>query len=54
MADTDPAVNDYLGGKETAVKFLVGQVMKATRGRADASIAADLLKNTLDALKTLP
>ena len=54
VADNEPAVNDYLGGKETAVKFLVGQVMKATRGRADASIAADLLKNTLDALKTLP
>jgi len=52
VAGNEAAVNDYLGGKETAVKFLVGQVMKATRGRADASIAADLLKKTLDALNT--
>jgi len=51
VAGNRPAVDDYLGGKETAVRFLVGQVMKATRGRADASIAADLLKKKLDALK---
>ena len=27
------AVADYLGGKESAAKFLVGQVMKITRAR---------------------
>ena len=42
------AVADYLGGKETAIRFLVGQVMKATRGKANPSLAADLIKDTLD------
>lgn len=33
------AVSDYLGGKEKALKALVGFVMKATRGTADAAAA---------------
>ena len=37
-ANPDP-VKDYLAGKEMAVKFLVGQVMKATKGQADALVA---------------
>ena len=37
------AVSDYLGGKETAAKFLVGQVMKITRGQANPALANDLL-----------
>ena len=28
------AVEDYRGGKEEALKFLVGQVMRETKGRA--------------------
>ena len=39
------------GGKETAVRFLVGQVMKATGGRADAGVAAELLTRTLEEVK---
>lgn len=50
--DNNPnAVEDFIGGKETAVRFLVGQVMKATRGRADAGVAADLLTQTLEEVK---
>ena len=50
--DSNPkAVEDFLGGKESAVRFLVGQVMKATRGRADAGVAADLLTQTLEEVK---
>ena len=45
------AVADYLGGKETAVRFLVGQVMKATRGQANPQVAARLLTERLEALK---
>jgi aspartyl-tRNA(Asn)/glutamyl-tRNA(Gln) amidotransferase subunit B len=41
------AVNDFRAGKETAIKFLVGQVMKATRGRANPTIVNDLLKKRL-------
>ena len=45
------AVEDYLKGKETAVKFLVGQVMRATRGKANPSLVADVLQERLQALK---
>jgi len=46
------AVSDYLGGKETAARFLVGQVMKLTRGQAKPDIANDLVRRKLEALKT--
>ncbi|SMC86697.1 Asp-tRNA(Asn)/Glu-tRNA(Gln) amidotransferase subunit GatB [Papillibacter cinnamivorans] len=36
-------VSDYLGGKEKAVKSLIGQVMRETRGKADAVLAEELL-----------
>ena len=45
------AVDDFIGGKESAVRFLVGQVMKATRGRADAGVAAELLTQSLEEVK---
>jgi len=41
------AVSDYRAGKDTALKFLVGQVMKATRGRANPQVAGELLKKKL-------
>ncbi len=37
------AVSDYLGGKEKALKSLLGHVMKNSRGRADAMEAEQLL-----------
>jgi aspartyl-tRNA(Asn)/glutamyl-tRNA(Gln) amidotransferase subunit B len=40
-------VADYRAGKETALKFLVGQVMKATRGRANPQLVNDMLKQKL-------
>jgi aspartyl-tRNA(Asn)/glutamyl-tRNA(Gln) amidotransferase subunit B len=41
------AVADYRAGKETAVKFLVGQVMKATKGRANPQLVNEMLKQKL-------
>jgi aspartyl-tRNA(Asn)/glutamyl-tRNA(Gln) amidotransferase subunit B len=41
------AVSDYHAGKEPAIKFLVGQVMKATRGRANPQMVNELLKKKL-------
>jgi aspartyl-tRNA(Asn)/glutamyl-tRNA(Gln) amidotransferase subunit B len=41
------AVTDYKAGKEQALKFLVGQVMKATRGRANPKLVNELLKEKL-------
>ena len=46
------AVADYLAGKETAAKFLVGQVMKATRGNANPSVVAGIIVEQLDAMKS--
>ncbi len=42
------AVADYKTGKEQAYKFLVGQVMKATRGRANPPLVNELLKKKLE------
>jgi len=41
------AVADYRAGKEQALKFLVGQVMKTTRGRAEPKRVNELLKEKL-------
>ena len=43
IASNQNAVNDYLNGKEKALKALLGYVMKATKGRADASAAEKTL-----------
>lgn len=41
-------VEDYRGGKTKALGFLVGQVMKATRGQANPKLVNQLLKRHLD------
>jgi aspartyl-tRNA(Asn)/glutamyl-tRNA(Gln) amidotransferase subunit B len=42
------SVEDYRGGKDKAIGFLVGQVMKETRGKADPQIVNKLLKEELE------
>ncbi len=42
------AVEDYYSGKKQALNYLVGQVMKATRGRADPGETAKIMKQILD------
>ncbi len=37
------AVADYKGGKETTIMFLVGQVMKEAKGKADPTTAKEML-----------
>ncbi|MDP6799604.1 MAG: Asp-tRNA(Asn)/Glu-tRNA(Gln) amidotransferase subunit GatB [SAR202 cluster bacterium] len=51
IAANPQPVQDYIDGKETAIRFLVGQVMKATRGKANPQIATEMLKDNLEALK---
>ena len=51
LADNPQAVQDYLGGKETAVRFLVGRVMRLTRGRANPGLVTKLLEERLAAMK---
>ena len=39
---------DYRDGKQKAIGFLVGQVMKATRGKANPQMVNQLLRQKLD------
>ncbi|MBN2238260.1 MAG: Asp-tRNA(Asn)/Glu-tRNA(Gln) amidotransferase subunit GatB [Dehalococcoidales bacterium] len=48
IAANEQAVADYKAGKEAAVKFLVGQVMKVTRGRANPQLVNELMKKKLE------
>jgi aspartyl-tRNA(Asn)/glutamyl-tRNA(Gln) amidotransferase subunit B len=41
------AVADVRAGKEQALKFLTGQVMKESRGQANAAVVAQLLGERL-------
>jgi aspartyl-tRNA(Asn)/glutamyl-tRNA(Gln) amidotransferase subunit B len=47
LAQNPKAVEDYKGGKTAAKKALVGQVMKATGGRANPAIVNRLLEEKL-------
>lgn len=40
-------VSDYKGGKENTIQFLIGQVMRETRGKANPKVAEKLLRNKL-------
>ena len=51
--DQNPkAVADYISGKETALKFVVGQVMRLTKGQANPGMVNDLVQKKLEAIKT--
>jgi aspartyl-tRNA(Asn)/glutamyl-tRNA(Gln) amidotransferase subunit B len=49
LADNAAAVADYRAGKAQAVGFLVGQVMKATRGQANAALVQSAVRERLAA-----
>lgn len=42
------AVQDYLDGQEASINFLVGQVMRITRGKADPNETVNLLKQEIE------
>ncbi|OHB24365.1 MAG: glutaminyl-tRNA synthase (glutamine-hydrolyzing) subunit B [Parcubacteria group bacterium RIFCSPHIGHO2_02_FULL_48_10b] len=42
------AVEDYRGGKASSLQFLVGQVMKDSRGKANPKIVQELIKKILN------
>jgi aspartyl-tRNA(Asn)/glutamyl-tRNA(Gln) amidotransferase subunit B len=48
LAANPAAVADYRAGKAAAVGFLVGQVMKSTRGQANAGMVQTALRERLD------
>ncbi|MEK7352944.1 MAG: Asp-tRNA(Asn)/Glu-tRNA(Gln) amidotransferase subunit GatB [Chloroflexota bacterium] len=47
IAANPQAVADYKAGKESASKFLVGQVMKVTKGLANPQVVGELIKKKL-------
>ncbi len=48
IAENPKAVEDYKSGKTSAVQFLVGQVMKRTKGRAKPDVVSPLLLEKLE------
>jgi len=47
IAGNEKAVNDYKKGEEKALQFLIGQVMRKTKGTATPQIVRDLLLSLL-------
>jgi len=47
IKDNPGAIDDYKGGNKKAIAFLVGQVMKRTRGQANPQLLTELLKKEL-------
>ncbi len=47
VADSPDAVASFKSGKETAIRFLMGQVMKASRGKANPQLVEQLLRAQL-------
>ena len=49
-ANPEP-VEKYLGGKEGLFGWLVGQVMKETKGQANASVVNQIMRARLEAMR---
>lgn len=49
IAENPQSVDDYNNGKEKAIGFMVGQVMKLSKGKANPGLANKLLKEKLGA-----
>jgi aspartyl-tRNA(Asn)/glutamyl-tRNA(Gln) amidotransferase subunit B len=47
IAGNEKAVSDFNAGKQQSLAFLVGQVMKATKGRANPAVAKETLLDKL-------
>ncbi len=49
IAENPQQVEQFKGGKEPVIKFLIGMVMKKAKGKANAKEAEDLLRDKLSA-----
>jgi len=47
LQENQNTVSDYLKGKEKAISFLIGQVMKKSKGKIDPKMAGEVLKERL-------
>ncbi|KUK13765.1 MAG: Asp-tRNA(Asn)/Glu-tRNA(Gln) amidotransferase subunit GatB [Synergistetes bacterium] len=50
LSENQDAVQSYLSGKEKAFNFLLGQVMRATKGKANPSVVRKVLEEELKSL----
>ena len=48
VKENPKAVKDYLNGKEMAAQFVLGQVMKVTKGKANPKLVMKLIKEIID------
>jgi len=48
IANNTKAVFDFKAGKQQALTFLIGQVVKATKGRAQPSVVKELILNEME------
>ena len=51
IAANPKAVSDYLGGKDAAIRYLIGQVMKITLGQANPEVLNQLVLKELEVCK---
>ena len=51
ILENPEAVSDYLGGKHSVVRFMVGQIMKKTQGKANPKMATEMLETALNDLR---
>lgn len=51
VENNEQSVSDYLAGKDKAIGFLVGQIMKASKGKANPKTVNELLIKVLDSKK---
>jgi len=51
ISENQKAVSDFKKGKENALEFLIGQVMRKTKGKANPKIAKETLKRILKEIK---
>ena len=48
MEANPESVTDYKAGKDRAIKYLMGQVMKESKGTLNPKMAMDVLKEELN------
>ncbi len=51
LRENPQVVESYLNGKESVFQWLMGQVARATRGKADPQLTRQLLQSRIDALR---
>lgn len=47
LANNQKSIDDYRAGKDNALKFLMGQIMKESAGKANPVVVTEMLKNKL-------